>query len=93
MAKRNPTIVQQLEESLCEIWEVMSAEDIQNTMTSSELSAEFNDEMTKAAISILITKDQLTVTDKFIKWLTKRDKLELMMPLVCNGLLTLETAK
>lgn len=71
----------------------MSAEDIQNTMTSSELSAEFNDEMTKAAISILITKDQLTVSDKFIKWVTKRDKLELMMPLVCNGLLSLEMAK
>ena len=71
----------------------MSAEDIQNTMTSSEVSAQFNEEMTKAAISILITKDQLTVSDKFVKWVTKKDKLELMMPLVCNGLLSLEMAK
>lgn len=71
----------------------MSAKDIQNTMISSELSAEFNDEMTKAAISILITKDQLTLSDKFIKWVIKRDRLELMMPLVCNGLLSLEMAK
>ena len=71
----------------------MSAEEIQNTMTSSEVSAQFNEEMTKAAISILITKDQLTVSDKFVKWVTKKDKLELMMPLVCNGLLSLEMAK
>lgn len=71
----------------------MSAEDIQNTMTSSEVSAQFNEEMTKAAISILITKDQLTVSEKFVKWITKKDKLELMMPLVCNGLLSLEMAK
>ena len=62
-------------------------------MTSSELSTEFNDDMVKAAISILITKEQLTVSEKFIQWVTKRDKLELMMPLVCNGLLGLEMAK
>lgn len=72
----------------------MSAEEIENTLTSPEHSAEFaDDEMVKAAISILITKDQLTVSEKFINWLTKRDKLELMMPLVCNGLLSLDMAK